>query len=134
MDLGSIHGNSERPGYYQAWIAAAETSLPLKGTWHRRANGDDKEPKPVSVCSFTNSDLWKMQGFPIDGLPKAVAEPDFIVPSQKSFLTSNDARRNLTDTQETAQWVTGAEFYQKLFQSLWGILIDDVTIIFYFTI
>ena len=37
----------------------------------------------------------------------AVGEQDFHIPSARSHLAGHDCRRNLTDAQETAQWVSG---------------------------
>ena len=119
VDLSALHGNSDRPAHYHAWIVVAETALPLKGTWHRRASHDESA-KPLTVCNLTSSELWRLQGFNLDNLPKAIPEADFVVPSQRSVLTSNDCRRNLTDQQETAQWLSGDELFQKLLTSLFG--------------
>ena len=122
LDLKELHGNSDRPAHYQAWLAVLETALPLKGTWHRRSSHDNEGCKPVNVCSFTTSELWKLQGLNYENLPKAIGESAFTVPSQRAFFTGNDCRRNLTDQQETAQWVTGEEVFTRLLESLLGIL------------
>ena len=118
MDLTSLHRNSERPAYYRAWLCVAETALPLKGTGHRR-NAHDEAVKGAQVCTHAASDLWRLQGFPHDTLPKAMGEADFHVPSARAHLTCNDARRNLTDAQETGQWVSGEAFFTTLLTSLW---------------
>ena len=122
LDLKDLHGNSDRPAHYQGWLAVAETALPLKGTWHRRSCNDGEGGKPVNVCSFTTSEMWKLQGFSCENLPKAIPESAFTVPSQRAFFTGNDCRRNLTDQQETAQWITGEEVYARILESLLGIL------------
>eukprot|EP00435_Cladocopium_sp_Y103_P068065 s95_g31.t1 len=124
LDPKDLHGNSERPAHFQAWLAVAETALPLKGTWHRRTSHDDVT-KPVNVCSMTNSDLWKLQGFSSENIPKAIPESAFTVPSQRAFFTGNDCRRNLTDQQETAQWITGEDLFVRLLESLLGILSES---------
>ena len=125
MDISSLHGNSERPGYYQAWLCVSDSALPLKGTGHRR-NSHEDAPKDIamSICTHTQSELWRLAGFQSESLPKAVPEADFHVPSARAHLTCNDSRRNLTDAQETSQWVSGEAFWSKIFTSLWSVLLD----------
>ena len=127
MNISNLHGNSERPAYYQAWLCVSDSALPLKGTGHRR-NSHEDAPKDIatSICIHTQSELWRLQGFQFDCLPKAVAEGDFHVPSARAHLTCNDARRNLTDIQETSQWVSGEEFWSKIFSSLWSALLNTI--------
>ena len=48
---------------------------------------------------------------------------EFNVPSARAHLSGNDARRNLTDAQETAQWVAGPCFTEKMLASLLGPLL-----------
>eukprot|EP00438_Fugacium_kawagutii_P002612 Skav201663 [mRNA] locus=scaffold641:262503:266404:- [translate_table: standard] len=128
LDTSCLHGNADRPGNFQGWVAVCDTALPLKGIWHRRASHDDTT-KPVAVNPLTSSELWKLQGFAWDKLPKAVAESDFVVPSQRSFFTSNESRRNLTDQQETSQWVTGQDLFSHLFEALLGSHIASAAVV-----
>ena len=118
FDLGGLHRNSDRPGFYPAWISVADGFLPLKGTAHRAIRGDH-EIKPAAVNEFTSSSLWRLQGFG-DGFPVAVGEQDFHIPSARSHLAGHDCRRNLTDAQETAQWVSGEDCMVKILEGLLG--------------
>eukprot|EP00435_Cladocopium_sp_Y103_P038406 s2591_g10.t1 len=108
IDVGGLHGNSDRPGFYSAWIAVSDGFLPLKGTAHRAVRGDNEAIKPTAVNEFTSSSLWRLQGF-ADGFPTAVPAQEFHIPSARSHLAGHDCRRNLTDSQETAQWVSGED-------------------------
>lgn len=119
VDTTELHGNSERPVYYGGWIACSDAALPLKGTGHRR-NAHDETPKNATICCFTSSDLWRLQGFAPANFPKALGETEFHVPSLRSHFTSNDSRRNLTDSQETSQWFSGQSIWNKVFSSLWS--------------
>jgi len=124
VDLSGLHGNSDRPGYYSAWFCVSDSHLPVKGTGHRR-NAHDETPKNVSVCSFTSSEIWRLCGFPSGNpFPRALSENEFHVPSSRAHLTSNDSRRNLTDNQETSQWVSGEDIWSRVFSGLWSALFE----------
>ena len=63
-----------------------------------------------------SSDLWKLRGLK-PPFPPALAEADFKVPTQGTFLT-NSTRRNYTDAQETAQWLGGSAVLQAVLRNL----------------
>ena len=92
---------------------------------------DSKELKACVCNDFTTSEMWKLQGFAPSGVPAAVAEANFHVPSAKAFLQSNDARKNMTDIQETAQWLSGEPFWTAVLRSLMGNSASHVDFIFF---
>ena len=94
---------------------------------------DSKELKACVCNDFTTSEMWKLQGFAPSGVPAAVAEANFHVPSAKAFLQSNDARKNMTDMQETAQWLSGEPFWTAVLGSLMGNSASHVDFIFFRT-
>ncbi len=55
--------------------------------------------------------------FAASSVPNAIPESEYVAPmSQK--LTSNDNRKNWSDTQETAQWLGGMDVPRRLLESL----------------
>lgn len=123
LDTSGLHGNSDRPSYYHGWLVAPDSMLPLRGAGHRAVKMSPEEAKDLKACvinDFTSSELWKLQGFPPSSSPPALPEGQFHLPSAKSFLQSNDARKNMTDMQETAQWLSGEALWTQLLQSLLG--------------
>lgn len=118
VDATDLHKNSERPSYFQAWIAVPDACLPAKGVGYRRSRHDDVDTKGLTVSTFASTSLWKLQGFTVGGFPKAIPESEFAVPSERSHLQSADARRNLTDAQETAQWLSGHSIWESVLESL----------------
>ncbi len=123
LDTSGLHGNSDRPSYYHGWLVAPDSMLPLRGAGHRAVKMSSEEAKDLKACvlnDFISSELWKLQGFPPSSLPSAVAENQFHLPSAKSFLQSNDARKNMTDMQETAQWLSVEDLWAQLLQTLLG--------------
>ena len=127
VDTSQLHRNADRPIYYHLWIAITDCSLGPKGTGHRRVRGEEggesQSQTPGNMLNiFQKSDLWRLQGLPLDALPVALKEGDFIVPSAKAHLQSHDSRRNLTDCQETSQWVGGEDIFSKLLLSILGTL------------
>ena len=114
VDPGNLHGNSERPIYFQGWLCVADTTLPSKGTGHRRNRNDDSPQDAVHLNTFIQSNLWKFQGFSLDSMPQGLPEADFAVPSYKAQFQSHDTRRNLSDAQETSQWIAGVDVMTKL--------------------
>lgn len=56
--------------------------------------------------------------------PVALAEKDFIIPGMGAeSLLCNEARRNLTDQQETAQWVGGIQVPKEVLSALFSALL-----------
>ena len=121
VDLSGLHGNSERPAFYHGWICVPDTFLPPKGTAYRSNKHEADAVKATQINDFTTSELWRLQGL-VGSFPLALSEHDFRVPAAKSFLISNDARRNLTDVQETSQWMAGEEFAKRVLESMLGFL------------
>ena len=96
LDTSQLHGNADRPGYYQAWMCAPDFMLPPRGTSHRAPKmsaEDARDMKATELNDFTSCDLWKLQGFPKDKVPAAVPESSFHVPMARAFLQSNDTRK-----------------------------------------
>ena len=123
LDTSALHGNSDRPGYYQSWVAVPDHMLPPRGISHRSTKLTAEESAQFRACElneFVSSDLWKLQGFGKDQVPSAVAESDFHLPAAKFFLQSNDTRKNLTDTQETSQWMSGESLWTALLEASLG--------------
>ena len=129
MDLSSLHRNSDRPAFYSGWICVSDCCLPLKGTAHRAVKDKDAL-KPAEVNTFVSSDLWRLQGLAGD-FPLALGEPEFHVPSARGHLSGNDARKNLTDSQETSQWIAGEACTIKILEALLGSLLDNKYSIFF---
>jgi hypothetical protein len=122
VDMQGIHRNSERPAYFQAWITVPDLYLPTKGTAYRANRHDDQQVKPGEVSEICSGELWRLQGLPFDMLPAALSEGDFRVPSAKAHLCAQDGRKNLTDLQETAQWLAGEAVTSSLLKALLGVL------------
>ena len=78
-----------------------------------------------SHLRFCSSMLWLRQSLTPDMFPKSLNEKDFVVPGPGSgeSLLCNEARRNLTDQQETAQWVGGNMVPKQLLTALFSHLI-----------
>ena len=119
VDVSELHGNSERPCYYMGWLAILDTTVPIKGVAYRRSSTQEEMQNQVVNC-FSSSMLWKLQGLPLDSIPAAISEQNFLVPGTKSYLVSCDARRNLTDSQETSQWLAGKDVFTKFIQAAVG--------------
>ena len=72
----------------------------------------------------TKSDLWRLRG--LRETAPALLEAEWRVPSgDRQFSTCNDERKNYTDLQETAEWFSGCQFWQKLLESLLSHLAED---------
>ena len=121
VDGQHLHGNSERPVFFHAWLAIPDSTLPSKGVGYRRNTNEEKDLKSLNINTFTQTSLWRLQGFSLNEFPKALAESEFCVPSAKGVLVSNDSRRNLTDIQETSQWFAGIDCYEKLLTATLGV-------------
>jgi hypothetical protein len=63
--------------------------------------------------------LWTRQV--LQDFPSAIAEKDFVVPGD--VLLSHCERRNLTDLQETAQWLGGLSVPRSVLKSLMSTLV-----------
>ena len=63
------------------------------------------------------SHAWRYQSLP-DPLPSPLAENEYVAPVTKGQLTSNDQRKNYTDLQETAQWLSGVDIPLKMLEAL----------------
>lgn len=110
LNMKQLHGNADRPAFYQGWLAVPDTMLPARGTGYRAQRGEDaKEMRAAVVNELTSSELWRLQGL-VDPLPPALNEQDFHLPACKAFLQSNETRKNMTDLQETSQWIAGEAF------------------------
>ena len=120
VDMSEVHGNSDRPSYFNAYLCVPDVHLPAKGIAYRANRHDDQTVKASEISEVCNSDLWKLQGLPMDMLPQALPEAKFCVPSAKAHLSGQDGRRNLTDVQETAQWVSGESMAISLLKALLG--------------
>eukprot|EP00435_Cladocopium_sp_Y103_P014194 s1878_g3.t1 len=125
LDTSQLHGNADRPEHFQAWICAPDFMLPPRGTSHRApkmSSEDAKDMKAAEINDFTSCDLWKLQGFSKDKVPMAVPESSFHVPMARSFLQSNETRKNLTDSQELSQWLSGESFWTAVLEGSLAIL------------
>jgi len=60
--------------------------------------------------------LWTRQA--LQRFPQALQEKDFVVPGEN--LISHDGRRNLTDLQETSQWLGGVSVAKGILEGLLG--------------
>ena len=58
------------------------------------------------MIRFCTSPLWCKQALQ-EPFPAAIEERDFVIPGDG--FSSNDARKNLTDLQETSQWLGGVQ-------------------------
>ena len=75
-----------------------------------------------SLDRFCASTLWLRQV--LQEFPAAIAEKDFCVPGDT--LLSHSERRNLTDLQETSQWLGGTAVARCVLKSLMSTLLDKV--------
>ena len=75
---------------------------------------------PSSQLRFCSSDLWTRQALAPGNFPAALQEREFVVPGEQ--LLSHDGRRNLTDLQETAQWLGGVSVAKSILVALLGNL------------
>lgn len=77
-----------------------------------------------SHLRFCSSSLWLRQSLSPDMFPKSLNERDFVVPGPGSgdSLLCNESRRNLTDQQETSQWVGGIMVPKQLLTALFSHL------------
>ena len=66
---------------------------------------------------FCNNVLWQRQALPPAWFPTALEEKEFVIPGG-NIWTSNEARKNLTDQQELAQWLGGMSVPSKILGAL----------------
>ncbi|CAK9077405.1 unnamed protein product, partial [Durusdinium trenchii] len=104
LNIDQLHKNRELPMGFVCYIGVLDSSLPLRGTAHRVVRGGVPEPES-SVNVFCSSPLWLRQALPATAFPPALPEKEFVVPGEA--LLSHSERRNLTDLQETSQWLGG---------------------------
>ncbi|CAK9060296.1 unnamed protein product [Durusdinium trenchii] len=116
MSLEDLHQNRQLPGAFLCFLGIVDTTLPLRGTAHRAVRGTPEAEHSVNM--FCSSQLWLRQALPPNKFPVALAEKEFVVPGSADALLSHDARRNLTDLQETAQWCGGIMPPKHIFESL----------------
>ena len=146
LDLSELHRNRELPAAYLCFLGVQDHALPMKGTAHRAVKGVPTSGQDgvkanslpgidllpnfkaclrgmsnalTSNLRFCASPLWQKQALAVKDFPFAIQEKDFIIPGD-SLLHSNDQRRNLTDFQETAQWLGGVGVPKAIFKSLLG--------------
>lgn len=78
---------------------------------------------------FCQSSLWTRQA--LQTFPAALPERQFVVPNEN--LLSHSERRNLTDLQETAQWMGGKGVPLAILEALTGSLVIIVQCYFHQT-
>ena len=76
----------------------------------------DAEVDKSNVNHFCGSRLWNSQA--LSASPRVLNENEFIVPGTGS--QAYEGRRNLTDAQETAQWMAGTEIPERILTDLIG--------------
>lgn len=97
-----------------ALLCISDATLPSKGTGHKVSRVSEKVD-PTSVNQWCSSPLWTRQT--LGARPKQLAESDYVT---LSAATSHEGRRNLTDFQETAQWMGGKDLPACILQRLVG--------------
>lgn len=73
---------------------------------------------PPCLPRFCASDLWQRQALHPAQYPVALQEKEFVVPGEN--FVSHDGRRNLTDLQETSQWLGGQNVVKAILGGLLG--------------
>ena len=76
---------------------------------------------PAAVNHFCSSPLWTRQT--LGGRARMIAESEYV--TLTGAYSSNEARRNLTDFQETAQWQGGVDVPRCIFLRLMNGALDD---------
>ncbi|CAK9104214.1 Uncharacterized protein SCF082_LOCUS48644 [Durusdinium trenchii] len=115
LSLDDLHKNRELPSAYMCYLGVPDSTLPLKGTAHRSVRGAPEIEHQVNL--FCGSMLWQRQSLPTP-FPGALSEKEFVVPGES--LLSNDTRRNLTDLQETSQWIGGGRVPTAILTALFS--------------
>ena len=166
LNVEDLHKNRESPSAFMCYLGVIDSSLPVKGTAHRKVRGTPEIESSVNelpvftfVVSFfftfppnkalflialffylpetmlislsptdtrfCTSSLWMRQSLPAAQFPPALNEKDFVVPgSGADTFLSHDQRRNLTDQQETGQWLGGLMVPKSLLSALFSSLFD----------
>lgn len=75
----------------------------------------------ASINNFCFSRLWASQL--VSQNPKALNEQDFVVPGLGATVSSAEGRRNLTDVQETSQWLGGIDVPEMLLTDLCSLAV-----------
>ncbi|CAJ1348206.1 unnamed protein product [Effrenium voratum] len=115
-DNSECHANRDSPAAYIMYLCICDSTLPMKGTAHRVSRSAEQVDKN-NVNVFCTSKLWSLQA--VQGEPpKAIPEAQFVVPGGVAF--SNEARKNYTDLQETAQWLGGVHIPRSILSTLLG--------------
>lgn len=78
---------------------------------------------------FCSSPLWLRQALPATAFPPALPEKEFVVPGEA--LLSHSERRNLTDLQETSQWLGGQAVPSAVLEHLCSDLSAGLTNIYW---
>ncbi|CAK9014066.1 Uncharacterized protein SCF082_LOCUS12189 [Durusdinium trenchii] len=112
INLDELHKNRELPGAFGCFLGVADSTLPLRGTAHRSVRGAPEAENQVNV--FCGSFLWTRQA--LMEFPSAIQEKDFTVPGDA--MLSHTERRNLTDFQETSQWLGGPAVPKAVLKAL----------------
>lgn len=66
--------------------------------------------------------MWGRQALDPAGFPLAINEREFVVPGEG--ILCHDQRRNLTDQQETAQWLGGLHVPKAILTALLSSLVE----------
>lgn len=69
-----------------------------------------------AVNMFCFSKLWQSQI--VSSAGRAIDENQFIVPGTTCVAASHEGRRNLTDVQETSQWIGGEQIPELILKDL----------------
>ncbi|CAK9109302.1 unnamed protein product [Durusdinium trenchii] len=101
LSLDDLHKNRELPSAYICYLGVPDSTLPLKGTAHRSVRGAPEIEQSLPTP-----------------FPGALSEKEFVVPGES--LLSNDTRRNLTDLQETSQWIGGGRVPTAILTALFS--------------
>lgn len=67
---------------------------------------------------FCSSHMWRKQG--LLRAPEMISEAEFQRPANWSHLKSNELKPSYGDHEETAQWLTGDDFFHALLEALIG--------------
>ena len=75
------------------------------------------------LLRFCSSSLWLRQALEPAGFPLAINERDFVIPGEG--MLCHDQRRNLSDQQETAQWLGGQQVPKSIISALLSSLVQN---------
>ncbi|CAE6916132.1 unnamed protein product [Symbiodinium sp. CCMP2456] len=125
LDNTQQHANRDLPSAYPGLLAVSDSALPSKGTGHRSnktlaMQAANSKADKASINCFCFSRLWAQQ---ITKPAVPIQESSFVVPGA---LPTFESKRNMTDAQETAQWLGGTEVPQQILEALLGERTDAV--------